>query len=51
MSDAVVCKVCKGVYRDQESVVQAKKWIQEGYAPCPMINCSGELELISEPGE
>ena len=41
----VVCNKCGATYEDKESVELAKKWIKEGYAPCPNITCQGELEL------
>ena len=43
--EAVRCKKCGATYTDEESVELAKKWIGEGYAPCPNISCPGELEL------
>lgn len=41
----VVCNKCGASYDDQESIDMAKKWIEEGYAPCPNIACPGQLEL------
>jgi len=41
----VVCDKCGAVYDDKESIELAKKWIEEGYAPCPNIACHGHLEL------
>jgi len=43
----IICSKCRAEYRDQESVDQAKKWKQEnGYVPCPILNCPGEMEII-----
>ncbi len=44
----VICNKCGVVYEDQESIEQTKKWIEEGYAPCPNITCPGELEIKGE---
>jgi len=41
----VVCNKCGLAYEDRESIKLAKKWIEEGYAPCPNLTCQGELEL------
>lgn len=43
--EKVVCNECKAEYTDNESVELAKKWIAEGYAPCPNLSCTGQLEL------
>ena len=45
MTVKVVCNKCGETYEDKESIELAKKWIKEGYAPCPNIACQGELEL------
>lgn len=46
--EKVRCNQCEATYDDEESVELAKKWISEGYAPCPNIACKGELELVKE---
>ena len=48
MSEKVVCNRCGATYEDEESVELAKRWIAEGYAPCPNISCPGELILKKE---
>ena len=47
MPDKVKCKGCKAEYSDKESVEQVKKWVEEGYAPCPSISCPGQLEVVA----
>jgi len=44
----VVCNRCKAEYTDVESIEMARKWIAEGYAPCPNISCPGLLTLVEE---
>ena len=41
----VVCNGCRAEYNDKESIEMARKWIVEGYAPCPNISCRGQLEI------
>ena len=41
----VICNKCGATYEDQESIDLAKKWIAQGYAPCPNLSCQGELEI------
>ena len=45
----VVCNQCGATYEDTESVEQVKKWKAEpdggGYAPCPNLSCSGEMDV------
>jgi len=41
----VVCNQCGATYDDKESIEMAKKWAEEGYAPCPNISCPGQLEI------
>jgi hypothetical protein len=48
MDEIVACKVCKTKYSDKESIELTKKWIKEGYAPCPNISCPGEMEVVNE---
>ena len=48
MTVKVVCNKCGETYEDKESIDLAKKWIKEGYAPCPNITCQGELEIKVE---
>jgi len=43
--EKVVCNQCGAEYEDKESMELAKKWIEEGYAPCPNLSCPGEMEL------
>lgn len=43
--ESVRCNKCGVTYTDKESVEMVKKWIEEGYAPCPNISCPGEFEL------
>lgn len=45
MPEKVVCGQCGATYTDPESIELAKKWIADGYAPCPNISCRGQLEL------
>jgi len=48
MTEKVVCNKCGLVYNDEGSIEMAKKWIEDGYAPCPNITCPGEFELREE---
>lgn len=41
----VICNKCGATYTDPESIELAKKWVKEGYAPCPNLSCPGELEI------
>jgi len=43
--EKAVCNQCGQSYEDKESIDQIKKWIEEGYAPCPNISCRGEFEI------
>lgn len=47
MTEKVVCNQCGAEYEDTESIEQVKRWNAEddGYAPCPNISCSGEMEV------
>ncbi len=45
MTEKAVCSKCGESYDDKGSIEQTKKWIEEGYAPCPNISCPGELEI------
>jgi len=45
MPEKLVCNNCGATYPDEESIELAKRWISEGYAPCPIIPCPGELVL------
>ena len=40
-----ICNQCGATYTDKESIDLAKKWTAQGYAPCPNLSCSGELEI------
>ena len=42
------CKKCGQVYQDRDSVEMVKKMQADGYAPCPNMQCSGEMEIILE---
>ena len=44
----VICNQCGVTYEDNESIEMVKKWSAEGYAPCPNLSCSGELEIKEE---
>ncbi|MBA7465840.1 hypothetical protein ES707_01012 [subsurface metagenome] len=39
------CNKCGATYTDIESIEMVRKWAAQGYAPCPNISCSGELEI------
>lgn len=45
-----VCNQCGASYDDVESIELARKWIAEGYAPCPNISCPGQLTIVEERG-
>lgn len=46
MVKIVVCNVCGRKYEDQESIDMTERWIREyGDAPCPIIQCPGQLEV------
>lgn len=45
MGEVVKCNGCGATYDDPESIELTKKWIADGYAPCPNIGCSGEMEV------
>jgi len=47
MAEVVRCNKCGATYDDAESVEQVRKWKVEsdGYAPCPNISCSGQMEV------
>ncbi len=47
MMDKVVCSGCKVEYTDVKVVEKVKKWITDGYAPCPNIDCTGEFVVVS----
>ncbi len=42
-----VCNRCQASYEDSESIELARKWIADGYAPCPNIPCPGQLTIIA----
>ena len=46
--EKVKCNKCGEEYTDKESVEQTKKWIKEGYAPCPNTSCPGQLVVVAE---
>ena len=41
-----VCNQCKAEYTDLESIELARRWVADGYAPCPNISCPGQLTII-----
>ncbi len=41
-----VCNQCGASFEDVESIEQARKWIADGYAPCPNISCPGQLTIL-----
>lgn len=41
-----VCNQCKAEYTDLESIELARRWVADGYAPCPNISCPGQLMII-----
>ena len=45
MADKAECNKCGAVYEDKGSIDMVKKWIMEGYAPCPNIACKGEMKI------
>lgn len=45
VAEKVVCNQCGAEYTDTESIEQTKKWAADGYAPCPNLDCPGELEV------
>ena len=46
--ERAVCNKCGATYEDKESIDLVKKWLKTGYAPCPNISCSGEMEIKEE---
>ena len=48
MAEVAVCDRCGEKYPDKESVDLAKKWIADGYAPCPNLYCTGQLVIREE---
>lgn len=46
--EKVVCNRCGAEYSDEQSVEQVKKWLADGYSPCPNLSCPGELEVKGE---
>jgi len=40
-----VCDQCGASYDDVESIELVRKWVAEGYAPCPNISCPGQLTI------
>lgn len=43
--EVVVCNKCGMRYDDKESVEMVKKWLADGYSPCPILPCRGRLEI------
>jgi len=46
--ERAVCNKCGATYTDKESIEMVRKWIKEGYAPCPNLSCPGQMELKKE---
>lgn len=44
--EKVRCAVCGYEQVDVESIALVKKWREEGYAPCPVLPCPGELHIV-----
>lgn len=43
--ERVVCNKCGATYTDPDSIQMVEEWLKrDGYAPCPNISCSGQLE-------
>lgn len=53
MSEYVRCNKCGVVYTDKGSIDMVKKWLAEPdkYAPCPMLSCDGQMEIVQKGGE
>lgn len=45
MAQKVVCDTCGASYDDPESLRITKRWIADGYAPCPNFRCRGQLQI------
>jgi len=45
IKEIAVCNKCGNTYTDKGSIEMVRKWIKEGYAPCPIISCPGEFEI------
>lgn len=43
----VKCDKCGIEYTDTESVEMVKKWVSDGYSPCPNIPCNGQLYVVT----
>jgi len=41
-----VCDQCGTEYTDTESIELVRRWIADGYAPCPNISCPGQFRII-----
>lgn len=48
MLEKVKCNTCGGEYTDPDSIQMVKDWLSkpDKYAPCPIISCPGQLEVI-----
>jgi len=46
-TEKVVCNKCGTTYDDEESIKMVKEWFNtgEGYAPCPVLSCPGQMEV------
>jgi len=52
MAEKVVCNKCGAEYTDLGSAEMVRDWLaKDGYAPCPNIGCSGEMEIRNVPEE
>lgn len=45
IKEKAYCSRCGRSYTDPESVELVKKWQKEGYSPCPIISCPGEMKI------
>ncbi len=40
-----ICNRCGVTYDDEDSVKMVEQWQESGYAPCPNLDCPGQLEI------
>ncbi len=48
MAQKITCTKCDYSIEDahKSDVDLVEKWVADGYAPCPIIQCQGELRVI-----
>ena len=48
MAEVAKCDKCGATYSDRESIELVKIWKSndDGYAPCPNIQCQGQMEIV-----